>query len=230
MSRLKYDYIYVFGVIIAVLCPSISIAQGLNYTDANGLKQGVWKAKLTTGGGKYKGQFKDDIPFGTFKYYDKRGAIISSLKYISNDSAVISYFHSNDRVSAKGSYVDQFRHGVWEFYDQGGILKSRKNYIYGTENGIYIVYNKNGTRSRETSYVDGIENGYRKTYNIQGEILTEGDIVDGHMNGRQIIYSAGKISVQGAYKHAVKDGEWTYYDKKGDIYKKEVYLLGERIN
>ena len=61
-------------------------------------------------------------------------------------------------------------------------------------------------------------------------ILTEGPIKDGQMNGLQKVYKGGEISVEGTYKHAVKDGEWIYFNEEGIIYKRELYELGFKKN
>ena len=207
-----------------------SFGQSENQTDANGRKQGYWVKKHANGNTKYKGQFKDDLPYGKFKYFDPDGTIITILEYTSPDSAIATHFHSNSKKAAFGYYVNKQKEGVWRFYDRTGVLASKETYNVGKKNGEYIVYNLDGSISRSTSFVNGIEEGYRKTYNNVGDLLTEGYIKDGEMDGLQKIYRAGIINIQGSYKHAVKDGEWIYYDEDGEPYRKEYYELGIKKN
>ncbi len=205
-------------------------SQTYNQVDENGLKQGVWKKEHSNGNTKYKGQFKDDQPYGIFKYYNDKAVIVTVLEYVSYDSAIATHYHSNSKKAAYGYYVNQKKEGVWRFYDRTGILSSKETFKEGVKDGEYLVYNLDGSISRETFFVNGIENGYRKTYDGKGMILTEGPIKDGQMNGLQKVYKGGEISVEGTYKHAVKDGEWIYFNEEGIIYKRELYELGFKKN
>lgn len=205
-------------------------AQSENETDSEGRKQGAWVQLNPNGKVNYKGQFKDDKPFGKFKYYSTDGAIITILEFSSSDSAVATHYHSNGKKSAYGFYVNQKKEGVWRFYDRKGVISSKVVFENGLKEGAYIVYNLNGSISRETVYKKNIENGYRKTFDSQGKLLTEGEIVDGQMDGMQKIYRGGKINIKGAYKHAVRDGDWIYYDENGKQYKLEHYELGIKTN
>lgn len=214
-----------------LFCASSSVwSQTYNKVDENGLKQGLWKKEHSNGNTKYKGQFKDDQPFGIFKYYNDKGVIITILEYVSADSAIATHYHTTSKKAAYGYYVNQQKEGVWRFYDRKGLLSSKETFKAGVKDGEYIVYNLDGSISRETFYVEGIENGYRKTFDGKGLIISEGPIKDGQMDGLQKVYKGGELSVQGKYKHAVKDGEWIYYNEEGIIYKKELYELGVKKN
>ena len=39
-------------------------------------------------------------------------------------------------------------------------------------------------------------------------------------------YNDGKLYSEGNYQHAIKNGEWKYYDRNGKTEKKEIYKLG----
>jgi antitoxin component YwqK of YwqJK toxin-antitoxin module len=217
-------------VVLFVVIGQTLLAQADNKTDANGLKQGYWVKKQSNGKVKYRGQFKDDIPYGKFKYYSTKGELASVLEYQTTDSVLATHFHPNGKKSAYGFYVNQKKEGVWRFYDRKGIISSKTTFVNGLKNGEMVVYNLNGSISRETTFTDDVENGYRKTFDSDGNLLTEGAIKDGQMDGLQIIYRNGKINVKGAYKHAVRQGDWEYYDEEGKLYNKEHYELGVKTN
>ena len=207
-----------------------AFTQADNVTDENGLKQGYWVKKEKNGKVKYRGQFKDDVPYGKFKYYNSTGAIVSVLEYQSPDSVLATHSHPNGKKSGYGYYVNQKKEGVWRFYDREGILSSKVTYANNIKNGVYVVYNLNGSISRETVFINDVENGYRKTYDSTGELLTEGEILDGEKDGMQVIYRSGIINIKGAYKHAVRQGDWFFYDQDGKQYKMEHYELGIKTN
>lgn len=217
-------------VFTMVVIANVTIGQETNKTDGNGWKQGYWEKKRNNGSTKYKGQFKDDKPYGKFKYYDKDGTIITVLEYSSPDTAIATHYHSSGKKAAHGYYIRQKKEGVWRFYDAKGVLSSKETFVDGVKEGEYIVYNLNGSISRESFFVNDVENGYRKTYDSEGKLLTEGNIVDGQMDGLQKIYRDGLLNVQGSYKHAVRDGKWLYYDTDGKLYKTEIYELGIKKN
>lgn len=224
---MKYTF---FLVLLFLFSGASLLAQDKNKTDNQGRKQGYWEKVDKNGKLKYKGQFENDVPYGKFKYYDSDGAITLILEFISADTAIATHYHSNSKKAAYGYYVHQKKEGVWRFYDKKGVLASSEEFKNGVKHGKYTVYNLNGTVSRETYYVDGMENGYRKTFDANGKILTEGNIKDGQMDGEQITYRAGVINIRGSYKHAVRDGQWTYYDADGKVYKVELYELGIKKN
>src|SRR5574344_1919675 len=53
----------------------------INYVDINKKKQGKWHKKYKNGKTRYKGQFINDIPVGTFNYYYDNGKIKSIMNY-----------------------------------------------------------------------------------------------------------------------------------------------------
>lgn len=219
--KLKYFFILFFLVYSGTV-----FAQPPNKTDENGKKQGYWEVEHSNGTTRYKGQFEHGVPTGKFKYYNEKGTIVTILVFTSNDSATATHFHTNSKKAATGVYVNQLKEGFWRFYDKKGILASEQQYDKGVKNGPSKVFNLDGSISRESFYVNDIENGYRKTYDNQGNVLTEGQIKDGQMDGVQIWYRSGVINIKGAYKHAVQDGDWIFYDEKGNPYKTEHYELG----
>ena len=227
----KISSITKFIVLISFLLGSnLAWSQADNKTDENGLKQGYWVKKEKNGKIKYRGQFTDDIPYGKFKYYDSKGVLSSVLVYQSPDSVLATHYHPNGKKSGFGYYVSKKKEGVWRFYDREGILSSKVTYANNLKNGEYKVYNLDGSLSRETIFINDVENGYRKTFSSDGELLTEGEILDGQQEGMQIIYRSGKINIKGAYKHAVRQGDWFYYDEEGKQYKMEHYELGVKTN
>ena len=206
---------------------SVLFAQ--NKVDEQGRKQGVWEKNRENGKVKYRGQFKDDIPYGKFKYYDEKGVLETVMEFKNADTTLATHYHNNGKKAAYGYYVHHKKEGKWRFYDKKGVLANEQVYKKGKKYGELKVYNLNGTISRETFFVDDIENGYRKTYDSEGVLLTEGEVKDGEPNGMQIWYRSGKINIKGAYKHSVPDGEWVYYDANGKPYRTELYDLGVKI-
>ena len=219
-----WQKMFLFLVVFSM--PIFVSGQTINQVDDQGRKQGYWEKKGENGKVKYKGQFENDVPIGEFTYYDEKGVLASKMEFISSDSARATHFHSNGTKSGEGLYVNKKKEGKWQLYDSKGVLASEQVYHEGLKHGEQVIYNLDGSISRQTYFVNDVENGYRKTYDSQGVLLTEGEIKDGNMEGMQIWYRNGIINIKGAYKHAVPDGEWVYYDADGKPYRTENYELG----
>ncbi len=58
-----------------MLGPIAQPTERMNTTDAKDLKQGAWSKIWPNGKTRYTGQFKDDVPVGTFKHYNEDGQL-----------------------------------------------------------------------------------------------------------------------------------------------------------
>jgi len=59
----------------SIFVSTILYSQQKNIIDNNNLKQGEWHKMYQNGSLKYKGQFKDGIPYGTFLHYYNTGQV-----------------------------------------------------------------------------------------------------------------------------------------------------------
>ena len=63
----------------------------LNQTDVDGDKQGVWTKSYKNGKVRYKGQFKNNKPFGLFYYYQISGELQAEKKFFHNGTAAATH-------------------------------------------------------------------------------------------------------------------------------------------
>ena len=75
MKLLKSIVLFIF---LLLLSPILLLAQ--NVTDSKGMKQGEWRKLDANGKVIYEGQFKDNIPQGTFRYFYEDGKIRSETE------------------------------------------------------------------------------------------------------------------------------------------------------
>ena len=90
---------------ICLLLPFLMMAQEkINVKDKTGKKQGVWK-KYENGQMVYEGQFKDDVPYGTFKYYHSNGKLKSVTEFQQGVHKVkTTIYHENGHKASEGAY------------------------------------------------------------------------------------------------------------------------------
>ena len=204
----------------------------LNQTDDEGKKQGTWVKKFENGQERYRGEFKDDKPVGTFFYYYEDGAKSSEVVYVGQDgsSSTAKFFHKNGTIMGEGKYLNQQKDGEWKYYDDQSMLSSIDNYKNGKLNGMNKVFFLNGNVAAEIPFIDGLKNGDFIEYFSDGIIKMQGTYQDNTYTGKYLQnYADGKLMVEGEYKAAVKDGLWKYFADDGRLKAQQVYETGDLI-
>jgi len=225
-------------IILSILILSSSLfifAQ--NKVDSQGRKQGVWyKTYPNSTIAKYKGQFKDDKPYGEFVYHYESGNIQSKIKFTKGGNIAYNtmYHESSGYVMAKGKYVNQEKDSLWLYYDNKGQLKSQEIYKNGKLDGQRVVYYEpfNGEYrvAKFEMYTNGVRNGNFKEYFPNKKIKIEGTFKTGNLDGAVKFYkSTGKIERIERYKHAVQHGWWIFYNDNGTLKSKELFWEGKKL-
>jgi len=211
-------------ILLLVFClASLSlVAQNselINKTDASGRKQGVWK-KVENGKLVYEGQFKNDVPYGTFKYFHTNGKLKSTTDFIQGVHKVKTImYHENEHKASEGVFIDQLKDGEWRYYSNSDKLIAIENYTMGKRTGAWKVFSaETGILLEERSYLDGKLNGPYKTYYVDGAVSLEQDYLDGKMNGKcTAYYPKNVVSSTGNYLKGQRIGSWDFFDTKGKI-------------
>lgn len=219
-------------IYLLVLFPFIIEAQTFNNTDASGKKQGKWTKTYSNGVPRYEGQFKNNMPYGDFKYYYESGSI-KAVNSFSPDGIICrsKNYHENGKLKAIGKYIKQKKDSTWTYYseiDEVVILK--ENYKHGVLTGTVTAYYPENKKIAElTTYENGEKNGEFKKYFADGTIMAEGYFTKGLPDKAFVsYYPNGKTKVKGKYKNGLRVGEWKYYDEKGksiteDEFKSKAY-------
>lgn len=212
-----------------MLIPFVVISQdNINVKDKNGKKQGVWK-KYENGHLVYEGQFKDDVPYGTFKYYHANGKLKSITEFQQGVHKVkTTIYHENGHKASEGAYIDQLKEGEWRYYSNSDTLLKVEHYKTGDRDGLWQTYSTSGVLLEECNYLNNKRNGMYKTYYLNGVVSYEADYVAGKTNGKSSsYYPNGKVSTTGNYHNGWRDGEWNTYDVNGKI--RSTMLYKDRI-
>ena len=212
-----------------MLFPFVVFSQdNINVKDKNGKKQGVWK-KYENGHLVYEGQFKDDVPYGTFKYYHANGKLKSITEFQQGVHKVkTTIYHENGHKASEGAYIDQLKEGEWRYYSNSDTLLKVEHYKTGDRDGLWQTYSTSGVLLEECNYLNNKRNGMYKTYYLNGVVSYEADYVAGKTNGKSSsYYPNGKVSTTGNYHNGWRDGEWNTYDVNGKI--RSTMLYKDRI-
>ncbi len=199
--------------------------------DKDGKKQGVWK-KYEDGTLVYQGQFKDDVPYGTFRYYHKNGKLKSVTEFEQGVHKVRTViYYENGKKASEGAYVDQMKDGEWRYYSENETLIKIENYQLGKRNGEWKTYSTSGVLLEECNYLNDKRNGVFKTYYLNGVVSLEENYVAGKSNGKSTAYYPnGKVSMTGNYHNGWRDGDWDAYDANGKIRTTTAYKNQALVN
>lgn len=212
-------------IIFSLFLPFVMYAQDkINVTDKNGKKQGVWK-KYEQGKLLYEGQFKDDVPFGTFKYYYDNGKLKSVTEFLQGVHKVRTViYYENGKKASEGAYIDQQKDGLWRYYSNKDTLIKEESYSEGKRSGLWRTYSPDGILLEECDYSNDKRSGLFKTYYLNGKVSLEETYLNGKTNGKSTsYYPNGNVSVTGDYHNGWRDGEWNTYDVNGKIRSTMVY-------
>lgn len=168
--------IFAINCVFAV-SQSFEIYKGdtVNYTDANGKKQGHWIYWYTTGGQvKEEGEFKNSRKEGLWTKYYENGNLWSEITYKNNKSAgpYTTYF-SNGQVEESGEFYGSGKgKNVGDFvrYFEDGTLAQEKHFNDdGATEGPQKIYYENGQLAVEWTSTNGVETGTLTRYWENGD-------------------------------------------------------------
>jgi antitoxin component YwqK of YwqJK toxin-antitoxin module len=226
MSRLKMLVLMMAILPLSVLFGQQAAAD-LNQLDGAGKKFGPWQALYPNGEIRYKGQFNNDLPYGTFSYYDSEGHLkATNIFEPGGRIARHTAFAPNGQRIAEGLYVNQQKDSIWRFYsDVDGALLAEESYKDGKREGLSITYYPaNGQIAEETHYRDDKKEGEWKKYFENGALMASGFYRDGLPEGEMVFYYPDStLNTQGTYRNGLKYGVWKSWDEQGNLISAEDY-------
>ena len=220
----------VLTVLTTIFLTSTAFAQGSaeNKTDAKGLKQGHWIKKDAAGKVIYDGQFKDDKPYGEFKYYYNTGELkVISVFSDAGKTTRSKMYYTNGKMKAQGKYVTEIKDSVWKFYSDAELLLKEESYSKGKKNGAFKTYFEDGSASKEENWKMDLKDGPSKEWYSKSQLKMECNFVLGIMEGKTTYYyPSGIVSATGNFKKGIKDGAWKYTQSDGKSGSQDLYVNG----
>jgi antitoxin component YwqK of YwqJK toxin-antitoxin module len=216
-----------------VLSASFCFAQQINQTDVQGRKQGHWEKTYSNGAIRYKGQFKDNHPYGEFRYYFPTGHVSAISVYSDNGTvAHTKTFHLNGKPMAEGKFVNRKKDSTWNFFsDVDGKLVAKEDYLNDKKNGKAIVYYASSGKPAEiTHYKNGVKDGEWVKYFPDDSVYIRGYYKNDTLEGLYKVYGIdGHIEIEGNYLKGTQNGTWITYDSTGKVLYKQLFKRGALI-
>lgn len=219
-----------FIMLLALGFAFSSMAASQNKTDRKGRKQGAWVKTYKNGNTQYEGQFKNDVPTGTFKRYYENGKLQSLQVYDDKGNSSVTFYDADGKtVSSEGRFAGKQKTGTWTYYAEGKVALTEE-YKDGVRNGVAKTYNK-GHLMEETPYVNGLIEGVRKAYLESGKLYSTTTYKAGKMHGDYRLYEGNDNPTEtGQFENDCKVGDWTMFDEKGNKIDGTAYANGRAVN
>lgn len=217
-----------FSCMVLMCLPAIAQVP-VNQTDAAEKKQGIWRKTDSAGHLIYAGQFRDNVPVDTFRYYYPDGKIKTLSVFSGNGhQALSSSWYENGRPMAKGMYRDEKRDSLWQFFsDYDGALLSEENYKSGIKQGLSRTFYPQGGVSETINWKDGMKDGASESFFSDGKVKMRTMYKNGEKSGPfSSYYYTGTPMITGGYLDGHQHGVWKYFSEKGEVVRTETYDQG----
>ena len=220
------------------LAASAQPPAAINQKDAQGRKQGPWERTWKDSQQlRYKGQFTNDKPVGTFTYYSTDGKVESVVDhYPTGGAAHGRHFHPNGKLMAEGRYVGEQKDSVWNYYDVEGRLRSTERWAKGLMDGDQEAFFANGAVAERCRWKAGKRNGPCEEFFDNGQVRRSipyvNDVADGETN---VYFLSGKREESGRYVKGQRHGPWFIYNEDGSVriqilYENDQYVKDKKEN
>lgn len=150
---------------------------------------------------------------GKTKYFNK-----SSSENLSSESIyVIKVDYRNTKTDKINTFI---RTGIKEI----GFFKN------GFKNKLWKTTYKNKLVKSE-NWNDGLIKGKYRVYSTKGEVLYITNFgISGSGKYKDFYYKTGILKQEGNYENGKKQGEWCYYNEKGQLIKTTKYINGNAVS
>lgn len=171
-----------------------------------------------------QGQFICYVPYKAGRIKRAEGNYINGQR-----QGEVTYFYETGEKLFTQIYTDDKENGFHKEFYKNGKLKEEGFLKQSTQDGEWTFYNKDGVLEKKVIYEKNRQKHLVEYYS-NGKIKSEGDFTQ-----IKVIPKKEKINKQQTTRRAtkrsgsltVKNGDWIYFDKAGNIIKKEKYSNGK---
>lgn len=232
MNRhIHYQYLFFFLILLQVFT-GFSQETLVNQRDEQGRRQGHWRGTFTNGVLRYQGQFVNDQPEGTFRYYYPDGALRAELHHDTARELVPAvYFHKNNQPMATGQFKNNQRTGLWRFFSEAGVKLAENEYAEGQLEGKSITFFPSGEVAETVEYKSGLKDGSWQQFFEDGKVRLLASYENNELSGAfQLFYEDGKDHLVAFYASNLPHESWKFYTKEGELEKEVFYQHGVIVN
>ena len=192
---------------------------------ANGDLIGDYKLKLGTGTEKIwfddgplyrERQLVRGVPYGQIKVFDHDGQLVVLAKLYGTRYDGAKLVGSKNTLRIEEMFTNGTRHDarqVWQFWQ----LVLDENYDdKGKLDGAYTIWRDKKIPRVQGTYDHGKKTGTWSWFDHYNNKEREGDYADGKKTGAWFEWTENKLTFSGQYTDGKPDGEFVYYDSRGN--------------
>jgi len=183
-------------------------------------RTGLWTEWHLTGEFRAKGQYINNNKTGEWIYYYPNGHIEQRGVYDKKGRAQNTWrwFYENDALMREENYVNNLRNGEMTDYTEDGKVLTKGEFTDDMREGRW-TYETADYRD-VGNYVDDKPDSLWKSYYMPKEKLRfTGRFVNGDPEGLHTwYYPNGHKMSTGSYAGGLKQGDWKFFDEKGNNY------------
>lgn len=195
---------------------------------------GEAKELYPNGSVKTEASFKNGLPCGEVKAYDKEGRLISCEEYkngLKDGKAKRFNFIRDVPTEEELFYKEGRLHGVRKIFGPDGKLLVSEEYKNGKRDGEVKHFNSEGFLEVKAEYKNGKKHGKRIFYYENGNIMHEETFSGGLLQGERKTYAKnGRLILAETYKNNALCGPKTAFDADGKEKYREFYEDGKLLN
>ncbi len=172
----------------------------------------------------FSGTYRDTIPVGIHRFFDKNGNVVNSFIFNEDGKKVAEgiitkegkkegkwkYFNDKGNLKSEGNYVNNKRNGRWKYYFNNGKVEQTGDFKNDMNDGVWTWFLDNGEIRKEEYYLNGKEDGESVEYDETGKIIEKGEYIEGEKEGEWYHYINDHKEI-GSYVTGLRDGKWKYF-------------------
>ena len=153
-------------------------------------------------------------------------APLSVIEFITDNFKNCENFNKGE--IQKGHFKNNKRNGIWEYFDNNGVLEKKIHYEDGQQ-GLYEGFDKQGRLIKTGNHnVWGDKHGLWETFHENGQTEREEHYTNGKRNGLwKKFHENSELETRGKYNNDKQEGIWEYFDNNGVLEKKIHYEDGQ---
>lgn len=151
-------------------------------------------------------------------FFNEKGEVFKTDKFVNgNGTRRIYYYNGNPHFEVEmksGKDIGKSK----EFDFQGNVRLTNGDYVEGEYNGLYNEYDNFGILRSSGEFILGSLYGYKRHYYINGSLQMEQQMLDNEPYGELKQYhSNGKLALAEQYENGVKKGVSNFYAADGSL-------------
>ena len=166
------------------------------------------------------------LVFGQYTYTENWPNGKKKIEGNYNSAVEIGQNESKEEQAKK--MAQAIRVGKWQHWFENGQLASLEYYTDGVMTGQWKSWYADGSVQYDIDFATG----KAVIYHANGKKASEGKMLTGMIHDGNWIsyYETGIKNVEGAYNNGQKNGDWKFYDEKGNHYFTEKWNNGVKAN